>query len=126
MKILILSLATALILLVGCKPTERIIYQTVEVPRIEIRKDSVLVHRTDSFVTKIKGDTVYLQSFKTLYKDRVSIKVDTVTNVVEVPVPYEVIKEITKTKRDAFWWIGLITPIAALLFIGYKARKFFT
>jgi hypothetical protein len=121
MKILILSLATALILLIGCKPTERIIYRTVEVPRIEICKDSVLVHRTDSFVQIIKGDTVYFETFKTMYKDRISIKVDTVTNVVEVPVPYDVEK--IKYKWNWLSWVGLSVLIAGAGWLVLWIRK---
>ena len=125
MKKLILSLTIALFLLNGCKPTERIVIQTVEVPRIEIRIDSVLVQRTDSFVRYTKGDTIFFEKYKTLYRDRIKIQKDTVSKIIEVPVEVEKIKVVEKIRTDWIWWTGLASLAALLIFIVLKAKKLF-
>jgi len=125
MKKLILSLTIALFLLNGCKPTERIVIQTVEVPRIEIRIDSVLVQRTDSFVRYTKGDTIFFEKYKTLYRDRIKIQKDTVSKIIEVPVEVEKIKVVEKLRTDWIWWIGIVSLIGIAIFAFIKLRKLF-
>jgi len=125
MKKLILSLTIALFLFNGCKPTERIVYRTVEVPRIEIRVDSVLVQRTDSFVRYQKGDTIFFEKYKTLYRDRIKIQKDTVSKVIEVPVEVEKIKVVEKIITDWIWWTGLASLIGIAIFAYIKLRKLF-
>jgi len=125
MKKLILSLILALFLFSGCKPTERIVIQTVEVPRIEIRVDSVLVQRTDSFVQYQKGDTIYFEKYKTLYRDRIKLRTDTVSRIVEVPVEVEKIKVVEKLRTDWIWWIGIVSLIGIAIFAFIKLRKLF-
>ena len=125
MKKLILSLTIALFLLNGCKPTERIVYRTIEVPRIEVRIDSVLVQRTDSFVQYQKGDTIYFEKHKTLYRDRIKLRTDTVSRIVEVPVEVEKIKVVEKLRTDWIWWIGIASLIGIAIFVFIKLRKLF-
>ena len=125
MKKLILSLTIALFILNGCKPTERIVYRTVEVPRIEIRVDSVLVQRTDSFVRYTKGDTIFFEKYKTLYRDRIKIQKDTVARIIEVPVEVEKIKVVEKLRTDWIWWIGIVSLIGIAIFAFIKLRKLF-
>lgn len=125
MKHSVLSLTIALFLFNGCKPTERIVYRTVEVPRIEIRVDSVLVQRTDSFVQYQKGDTIFFEKYKTLYRDRIKIQKDTVSKVIEVPVQVEKIKVVEKLRTDWIWWIGIASLIGIAIFAFIKLRKLF-
>ena len=125
MKKLVLSLTIALFLFNGCKPTERIVYRTVEVPRIEVRIDSVLVQRTDSFVRYQKGDTIFFEKYKTLYRDRIKIQKDTVSKIIEVPVEVEKIKIVEKIKTDWIWWTGLASLIGIAIFAFIKLRKLF-
>lgn len=125
MKKLILSVTIALFLFNGCKPTERIVYRTVEVPRIEVRIDSVLVQRTDSFVQYQKGDTIFFEKYKTLYRDRIKIQKDTVSKVIKVPVEVEKIKVVEKIRTDWIWWIGIASLIGIAIFAFIKLRKLF-
>jgi len=74
----------------GCKPIEKIIY--VDKPIIKIQIDSVYTHSTDSFIEKQKGDTILQYRFKTLYKESLKLRVDTITKIKQVDVPYSVDK----------------------------------
>lgn len=123
MKNIILSIAVALLLLSGCKAKERIVIQTVEVPRIEVRVDSITIHRTDSFVQKFKGDTVYFESYKTIYKDKIKIKIDTITKLVTVEVPVD--REVVKYKWGIMSWIGLGLSLAGFAWAILKLKKIF-
>ena len=126
MKQAILSLIFALFMLGGCKTKERIVIQTVEVPRIEIRIDSVLVHRTDSVVRYSKGDTVFFEKYKTLYRDRIKIQKDTVSKVIEVPVEVEVEKIVTKLRTDWIWWVGMGSMGLFVILAAFKIKKLFS
>ena len=126
MKQAILSLIFALFMLGGCKTKESIVIQTVEVPRIEIRIDSVLVHRTDSVVRYSKGDTVFFEKYKTLYRDRIKIQKDTVSKVIEVPVEVEVEKIVTKLRTDWIWWVGMGSMGLFVILAAFKIKKLFS
>ena len=126
MKTKHIALAILLILLMfSCKTRERIVIKTVEIPRIEIRVDSVTIHRTDSFVNRIKGDTVWFESYKTIFKDRIKLRTDTITKLIEVPVEVKVDRIIEKTKRDWIWFTGLFSLLAGFAIIAIKIKKLF-
>jgi hypothetical protein len=125
MRKIILSVIFALFLLSGCKTKEVIQYvdKPYAVTNTVVRIDSIEVFKTDSFREYIKGDTIYRDSWKTLYKDRIRIQRDTLKIPFEVRVPFEVEKEIIKYKHDTVWWIGLSFIVGALLFGLYKIIK---
>lgn len=59
--------------------------------------------------------------------EQISATKDTVRDSIPVPVPYEVIKEVpaklSKTQKGLMS-IGILALMAAILFIGFKIRKF--
>lgn len=129
MKKLPLAFAIFMILTLFSCRTAKVEYKTVEVPVVhqEFKTDTLhdSIHVTDSVFIHTKGDTVYSEKFKTVYKwrDKIEIKkkVDTVTVV--KPIPVEVEKELSKTQKlrmhmgDAFFAIlvvGLIFGIVKL------------
>ncbi len=116
----ILIAFTSLLLLSGCKATERLIY--VDVPRVSVRIDSVYTYSTDSFIEKrnIKGDTIWQQRFKTLYKDRVSLKTDTITKIKTERIT--TVKEV-KTK-GVFWYLGIVSSILFSLLVVWKLLNY--
>ena len=118
--------------LLSCKTT-KVVYQPVEVPVVhqEFRTDTLhdSIHVTDSVKQFIKGDTVYNDRVRTVYRwrDKIEIKkkVDTMTVVkpipveVEKPVPVPVEKELTlwqKIKMD----VGGIVMVLLGGFVIYK------
>jgi hypothetical protein len=121
----ILSLFLTILLLSGCKTKEVIQYvdKPYAVTNTVVRIDSIEVLKTDSFREYIKGDTIYRDSWKTMYKDRIRIQRDTLKIPFDVRVPFEVEKEVIKYKHDAVWWIGLSFIVGLLLFMLYKIMK---
>ena len=121
----ILSVILVLFLLIGCKTKEVIRYvdKPYPVTNTVVRIDSFTILKTDSFREYTKGDTLYRDNWKTLYKDRVRIQRDTLKIPFEVRVPFEVEKEVIKYKRDTVWWIGLSFIVGLLLFVLYKIIK---
>ena len=101
-KILILSLFLATLSLVGCKPTERIIEVPVEVTKYVQRSDTVQVYSTDSIYIRERNDTVWIEKYKTLYRDRIQVRVDTVPKVVKVT------EKITLEKKNQSSWYVVV------------------
>lgn len=103
--------------------------KVVEVPVDRVRTEYIDRHsidtviKNDSIIIRDKGDTVFLEKYKYLYKyvnrtDTV-LKTDTITKVQTV----EVIKEVNKVKN---WQIGLmVLGGGALALGGHKLIKVF-
>lgn len=90
---------------------ERTYHDTVHINNI--RLDSVYMHDSIYFESIIKGDTVYRTKEITRWRDRVSIKHDTVYAVreksVDIPVPQE---------RTVPLWCRIIKYVGLLLVIS--------
>lgn len=103
----------------GCKPVERITVRTEFVDRL--RYDSIYLSKSDSIYMYKNGDTVRIEKFKTVYKDRLKIIKDTVVRTdTFVTVTKPVTKVVEKKVRGLFWWIGLINIIAVGGWLVYK------
>lgn len=103
----------------GCKPVERITVRTEFVDRL--RYDSIYLSKSDSIYVYKNGDTVRIEKFKTVYKDRLKIIKDTVVRTdTVVTVTKPVTKVVEKKVRGLFWWIGLINIIAVGGWLVYK------
>ena len=95
---------------------ERTLHDTVHVNNL--RLDSIFQHDSIYFESIVKGDTVYRTKEITRWRDRVSIKRDTVYAVreksVDIPVPQE---------RTVPLWIHILkgvyvlVPLASLIYI---------
>lgn len=90
---------------------ERTYHDTVHINNIHL--DSVYMHDSIYFESIIKGDTVYRTKEITRWRDRVSIKHDTVYAVreksVDIPVPQE---------RTVPLWCRIIKYVGLLLVIS--------
>ncbi len=103
----------------GCKPVERITVRTEFVDRL--RYDSIYLSKSDSIYMYKNGDTVRIEKFKTVYKDRLKIIKDTVVRTdTVVTVTKPVTKIVEKKVHGLFWWIGLINIIAVGGWLVYK------
>lgn len=89
---------------------ERTLHDTVHVNNI--RLDSVYMHDSIYFESIVKGDTVYRTKKITRWRDRLSIKHDTIyavrENKTEVPVPVE---------RKLPLWKQLAVPLCPIVLI---------
>ena len=103
-------------------------YVPIESVKTEYRNitttDTVFLR--DSVFVKEKGDTVFLERYRYMYRDRILRDSLIVRDAIRVPYPIEVAKEIKKPLSS--WqnfqiWCGRIALIVAFLCIVYFARK---
>lgn len=117
----------AILTLISCKTRYVTEYQAVEVPVIhtELRTDTLRdsIHVTDSVKQSIKGDTVYNDRVRTVYRWRERVKIenknDTVKIVKPVPVPVQVEKSLTKWQKIKMD-VGGIVMVLLGGFVIYK------
>ena len=114
---LFVIIMTTILCCQGCttaKPVilERVFHDTVHVDRLHL--DSVLLHDSVYFETVTHGDTIYRTKEVTRFRDRVSVRRDTVfvfrSGHTDVPVPQE---------RKATFWEKLISPGSLVIFLVY-------
>ena len=118
------------LLLFSCKT--RYVTQTVEVPviHVETRVDTVRdsVERHDSVTVYTKGDTVFSEKFRymTKWKERVKIvtNTDTLTKIVDRPVPVYVEKELSKWQKIRMGIGSLLLSVLGLYAIYYIIKRF--
>lgn len=111
-----------LLLVVGCKQTEYVPVvstQTDSVYITKIEKDSVLVR--DSVFVKDKGDTVFVERWKTVYKSKVLTDTFYIEKRDSIPYPVEVVVE--KSHIPVWmWWLALFGVTCAVL-VGVKVVR---
>ena len=112
------------ILLSGCTATK---YVEVPVDRIKVEyRDRVFVdtlYRNDSTIIREKGDTVFLEKYKYLYKIKELRDTVSVTDTITVVKTVEVTKEVNKLHN---WQVCLMILGGATIALGgYKLIKIF-
>ena len=122
MKKLLLAILLG-ILLSGCATTK---YVEVPVDRVKIEyRDRVSIdtlYRNDSTIIREKGDTVFLEKYKYIYRVKELKDTVNVTDTITVVKPVEVTKEVNKLHN---WQVGLmVLGGAAIALGGYKFIKF--
>lgn len=127
MKKLIFTLFLAIILSSCVKTIETIKEVPVEVTKYVQRSDTLIMNTTDSVYIRQKGDTIYSEKFRTVYRDRVRVERDSVPYIVEITkTDVRVEKEEVPVKvRDWIWWIGAIGIIYAFVRLVLFVRKKF-
>ena len=122
MKNLILILVLGIIVSC-CKSTK---YIEVPVDRVKIEyRNSVSVdtiYRNDSTIIREKGDTVFLEKYKYIYKVKELKDTVNITDTITVVNTVEVTKEVNKLYN---WQVGLmVLGGVAIALGGYKLIKF--
>lgn len=125
MKQLILTLFLALVLFSGCKTIEVIKEVPVIVKEYVQRVDTFTLVTNDSVYIHQKGDTVFSERFRTVFRDRIKIRVDSIPYPVEVK---EVSTKIEKVPvevpiRDVFWWLGVLILLYGFIRLVLFLRK---
>lgn len=115
----ILFLAAIATLLYSCKSVK---YIPVETTKIEYRDNFVRdsIFRYDSVFVKEKGDTLILEKFRYLYKNRIVKDSIFINDTIRVPYPVEVVKQVKAplTGWQNFQvWCGRIW-LAVVLLVG--------
>lgn len=108
---------------VSCKPKLLITTKTEYVERLKY--DSIYVQKYDSIYVEKTGDTVRIEKYKTIFKDRFRIQKDTVSRIdTFTTIPQIVTKTQPVQVYGFFWWTGLLTLIAVCGFIIFKFTNF--
>jgi hypothetical protein len=119
-------LLTLVLFIASCKQTEYVTIPSLERDSIYITKterDTLLVR--DSVFVKDRGDTVYVEKWKTIYKSRVSTDTMSIERTDSIPYPVEVVKErryIPKT-IGILALLGAVAIGAIILWLINKFRK---
>lgn len=114
-----------LLSLAGCSPVRYVPIETVRTEyrmRDSVRHDSI--HVIDSVTMMQKGDTVYKEKYKYMYKYLFLNRTDTVISRDTVQVPYPVEKELTRWQSVKIEFGGAAIGALLALVVIRVARRF--
>lgn len=124
----ILSLLILSLIAFSCRSIQYVPVETVKTETEYVdrwRRDSV--HVRDSVFVLVKGDTVYIDKYKTIYKDRIFRDTTYIDRIDTTRIPYPVEKRLTRwqsVKMEAGGFaLGGMAIVLLLLIIKF-ARKF--
>ena len=103
------------IIAIGCKSVKLVPVETVRTEREFIdrwKRDSV--HVRDSVFVLVKGDTVFKDRSRVVYRDRLVMDTAIVTRVdsLRVPDPVEVVKEKYRVPKSLWWLVILLAALS--------------
>ena len=110
----------------SCKTVAPCIPETItrDSVRVEYRLDSVYLYERDSIFVHEKKDTVFIERWKTRYKDVLKIQRDTIIDT-KTEVQVEITEITPLFAKFCYWWFG----ISAFLLIAGAAiwlcKKFY-
>lgn len=118
-----LILLSLLLLIAGCSHIKyvEVPVETVKTEYINKEKtDSIFIHVTDSSITIERGDTIILEKYRTIWKDKYIYTRDTVIQKDTIPKIQKVV-EVQETNKLKTWQIILMC--LGGLGIGYLIYK---
>ena len=116
-----------LFVICSCRTVKYIPVETIKVDTTYINKlqrDSI--YMLDSVYVKEKGDTVLIEKYKYLYRDKLVRDTMYISKVDSIQVPYPVEKELTRWQQFRMYfggWAMCIVVISILILIVYKIKK---
>ena len=120
---LILTLFLAIILSSCVKTIETVKEVPVDVTKYVQRSDTLIMNTTDSVYIRQKGDTIYSEKFRTVYRDRVRVERDSIPYIVEITkTEFKEVEKPVKV-RDWIWWVGAIGIFYAFVRLVLFVRK---
>lgn len=116
-----------LFVICSCRTVKYVPVETVKIDTTYINKlqrDSI--YMLDSVYVKEKGDTVLIEKYKYLYRDKLVRDTMYISKADSIQVPYPVEKELTRWQQfrmDFGGWAMCIVVISILILIVYKIKK---
>ena len=101
--------AMAFLLCFGsCKTVAPCIPETITIDsvRVEYKLDSVYLYERDSIFVHEKRDTVFVERWKTRYKDVLKIQRDTVIDT-KTDVQVQRVEVTPRFAKFCYWWFGV-------------------
>lgn len=114
------------ILFCSCKTVAPCIPETITIDsvRVEYKLDSVYLYERDSIFVHEKRDTVFVERWKTRYKDVLKIQRDTVIDT-KTEVQVQRVEVTPRFAKFCYWWFG----VSAFLLVAGAAiwlcKKFY-
>lgn len=114
----------------SCRTVKYVPVETVKVDTTYINKlqrDSI--YMLDSVYVKEKGDTVFIEKYKYLYRDKLVRDTMYISKVDSIQVPYQVEKGLTRWQQMkqelGGWALGIIlfVTLAIVFLLVYRTRK---
>ena len=125
--IFLLYLLALVCLLCGCKQVQYVPVETVRLDSIYLTqtlRDSIV--RYDSVYVRDKGDTLYVERWKYLYRDKVRVDTMVSVRVDTLAVPYPVEKKLTRWERvkmEAGGYAIVAGCAAVLVVVGWMVYR---
>ena len=125
--IFLLYILAIVCLLCGCKHVQYVPVETVRLDSIYLTqtlRDSIV--RYDSVYVRDKGDTLYVERWKCLYRDRVRVDTMVSVRVDTLAVPYPVEKRLTRWERmkmEAGGYAIVAGCAAVLVVVGWMVYR---
>ena len=125
--IFLLYILAIVCLLCGCKQVQHVPVETVRLDSIYLTqtlRDSIV--RYDSVYVRDKGDTLYVERWKCLYRDRVRVDTMVSVRVDTLAVPYPVERKLTRWERvkmEAGGYAIVAGCAAVLVVVGWMVYR---
>lgn len=117
----------AMLSMMACKQVQYVPVETVRLDSIYLTqtlRDSIV--RYDSVYVRDKGDTLYVERWKYLYRDKVRVDTMVSVRVDTLAVPYPVEKKLTRWEQfrlDVGGYALFAVVIVILIVVGYMVYK---
>ena len=114
----------------SCRSVKYVPVETVRTDSIyinQVRRDSI--YRHDSIYIREKGDTVWVEKYKYIYRDRIVHDTMYINRTDSIRVPYLVEKELNRWQQMKLelggWAFGIIIAFALIIvgWLVYRSRK---
>ena len=116
------------ILFCSCKTVAPCIPETItrDSVRVEYKLDSVYLYERDSIFVHEKRDTVFIERWKTRYKDVIKIQKDTVIDTkTEVQVQVQRVEVTPRFAKFCYWWFGISAFLLIAGAVLWLCKKFY-
>ena len=113
------------ILFCSCKTVAPCIPETITIDsvRVEYKLDSVYLYERDSIFVHEKRDTVFVERWKTRYKDVLKIQKDTVIDT-KTEVQVQRVEVTPRFAKFCYWWFGITAFLLVAGGVLWICKKF--
>ena len=112
--------------LVGCKTVSPCVPETItrDSVRVEYKLDSVYLYERDSIFVHEKRDTVFIERWKTRYKDVLKIQHDTIRDT-NTEVQVHRVEVTPRFAKFCYWWFGISAFLLIAGGVLWVCKKFY-
>lgn len=111
---------------VGCKTVVPCVPETItrDSVRVEYKLDSVYLYERDSIFVHEKKDTVFIERWKTRYKDVLKIQHDTIRDT-HTEVQVQRVEVTPRFAKFCYWWFGVSAFLLIACALLWICKKFY-